>query len=726
MEKFKFTPITGFQDSNSYPEPSNETEVREQLQRPLNQLRDYINDELTESVATDIVEIRSDISDVSTEMTKKFNDITGISKNIFVNSNFKRGYSLSNTDGKTEQFVPQAGYTLDYIPLEAEEYSLSSKVEGTNVRAFYYDGDKKFISTSVLTTDTSIHPTLAKFVRLQSTLDVYDNNDVQFEAGKKTEYAPQFTANDTYIRKQVELLDIENLIYLANHNGRVLTIAPYDASEYDMKTSDIVCDGVNDVDIINHAIESLVTIGGGKIILKKGRFLLNKIYKNNRCIECNVGNKVIEIESEIANFNRNQSEGQEANTGAQFYMTNDFYESLSDTDGYSAISIVGNSLDGGIILKNFGIVIPHNQKKIVGLDMLHFNGMCRCEGLYINAYNRTYEPNVSVGQAPSVANEGSIGLRTICATSIGAIGSQYSNCIIKGFYEGIAVNSEHIILNECATVFCVYGYTFHHYGSGNNQHPNLLVRCMDERNVNLPKFYNHDQKQPVIIIGMNLERKPNNTPGGVVGDFATEETQGQWFGEITYSGTTTVNDNGYTNSVKLPFWKDGHGHNVMTRNLAHSFICDTDTRKSYKASFGEKIYDTTLNKSLICINETSQIWVDSNGLQVDPQNLVTEIIVDKVPSSTDGKIVDSSGRQCTNYIEVDTNKTYNVSFVNPTVQQSNSYIFCYDSNKQYLGYKLYTNNTQYNVSAEFTSYPSTKYIVVRMEHYFTDVEVKEL
>ena len=43
MDKFKFTPENGFRDSSSYPNPSNATETREQLQRPLDQIKEYIN-----------------------------------------------------------------------------------------------------------------------------------------------------------------------------------------------------------------------------------------------------------------------------------------------------------------------------------------------------------------------------------------------------------------------------------------------------------------------------------------------------------------------------------------------------------------------------------------------------------------------------------------------------------------------------------------------------------
>lgn len=44
MEKFEFTPVKGLEDGSAYPNPSNETETREQLMRPHFQLQNFLND----------------------------------------------------------------------------------------------------------------------------------------------------------------------------------------------------------------------------------------------------------------------------------------------------------------------------------------------------------------------------------------------------------------------------------------------------------------------------------------------------------------------------------------------------------------------------------------------------------------------------------------------------------------------------------------------------------
>lgn len=407
--------------------------------------------------------------------------------------------------------------------------------------------------------------------------------------------------------------ELKKLSYINKNSGSIIRIAASDSIYYDKIASNFVCDGINDCKIINSAIEYLKIIGGGKILLKRGRYLLNEL-KGDSCINFSVGNTVIEMESEITNYNRNQSKGQEENTGAQLYMTDVLYESLDSENTYKVVDVHGDDLDGGCIIKKIGVIFPHNQKKIIGVDFYNFNGMCRIKGIYINGYNKNYEPDTSVAGAPQKAIDGCIGIRTICKTSLGAVGTQYENVIVKGCYEGISVNGEHTILDKCAAIFCVYGYTFNRYTTGSSQHPDLLIRCMDERNVNLPLFYDTPFGQSITFIAFNIERKPLNTPGGILGDYAKEITPGTYRGEMTYTIGEPYSN---INTDTVPFWENGNGHGIRTTNLHHLQSCNSETRKSYKPNFMQKIYDTNLNKVVICIDESVPKWVDMEGNIVD-------------------------------------------------------------------------------------------------------------
>ena len=46
INDFEFTPSNGFNDTVAFPNPTSGAEARSQLQTPLNQLRDYINEDL--------------------------------------------------------------------------------------------------------------------------------------------------------------------------------------------------------------------------------------------------------------------------------------------------------------------------------------------------------------------------------------------------------------------------------------------------------------------------------------------------------------------------------------------------------------------------------------------------------------------------------------------------------------------------------------------------------
>ena len=44
MEQFQFTPINGFEDSASFPDPGSEADAREQLMRLHKQMQAYVNE----------------------------------------------------------------------------------------------------------------------------------------------------------------------------------------------------------------------------------------------------------------------------------------------------------------------------------------------------------------------------------------------------------------------------------------------------------------------------------------------------------------------------------------------------------------------------------------------------------------------------------------------------------------------------------------------------------
>lgn len=93
----------------------------------------------------------------------------------------------------------------------------------------------------------------------------------------------------------------------------------------------------------------------------------------------------------------------------------------------------------------------------------------------------------------------------------------------------------------------------------------------------------------------------------------TEEVPGQHCGTITYTMGRRQNDN----CVDIPLWAPGHGHNIKTTNLLHKQACSTKERLSYTPNFMQRVWDTDLNKEVICIDESKPLWVDALGNMVD-------------------------------------------------------------------------------------------------------------
>lgn len=397
---------------------------------------------------------------------------------------------------------------------------------------------------------------------------------------------------------------------------RVFTIAASNSSQADKKASDYVCDGVTDASLITSVIDRLVANGiGGKIVFKQGRYFMNEITRNDACIDISLGesNALIELCSEITDKNYIGGASQDGYNGAQFYMTRELYDSLDPSRQYKIVNCSAARWQGGVVVENIGIVLHSNQKPVVAWDMYSFCGMCRITGLHANAYSGA---SVSVSRPPTMAVEGCIGLRTLCDTAAGPSGNDYRNVLMKGFHEGFAINSEHNLFIQAAAVFCVYGYTFDHYWKtteGAEQHPNVLIKCIDERGVHLPRFYDNPRGQATVMIAYSTERKPVNTPGGVLGEFMTEEVPGQHCGTITYTMGGRHNDN----CVDIPLWTPGHGHGFRTLNLLHKQACSTAERLSYTPNFMQRIWDTDLNKEVICVDESKPLWVDALGNPVD-------------------------------------------------------------------------------------------------------------
>lgn len=197
------------------------------------------------------------------------------------------------------------------------------------------------------------------------------------------------------------------------------------------------------------------------------------------------------------------------------------------------------------------------------------------------------------------------------------------NVSANGFGQGIQVGGEHVVLINCSATFGRYGFTFGNYPYHCAfNHPITLINCCDEQNVNMPLFASCGDnggalhgRQEVTMISFNFERVAAHVPGKKLGDLMRETRPGTWCGQI---GFTTQPKWHAINAVDLPLWaEDGSGRGFRTVNNAHKPACGTAERLSYYPQYMQHIFDTDLNKLLICTDPKTRKWVDANGVEAD-------------------------------------------------------------------------------------------------------------
>jgi len=113
------------------------------------------------------------------------------------------------------------------------------------------------------------------------------------------------------------------------------------------------------------------------------------------------------------------------------------------------------------------------------------------------------------------------------------------------------------------------------------------------------------------MISFNCERVAEHAPGRKLGDLMREVRPGTWRGNISFTRQPKWNA---INSVDEPIWaEDGSGVGFVTRNNAHRSACGTVERRSYYPQYMQQVYDTDLNKLLICTDPAKRLWRDALG-----------------------------------------------------------------------------------------------------------------
>ena len=397
--------------------------------------------------------------------------------------------------------------------------------------------------------------------------------------------------------------DVDNAVTLYKRNVietsefRVVRVASSTATNKEKTAADYVCDGVNDELEIQLAINEVATVGG-TVKLSSGVFNIDAFPNSDEG-----GYSALVVP---ANYSYVRIEGIGIpqywynTTGTKLLLSSNAYNNVpSNAPEYQYTIIRGTYVSQTIQshlnleLKDFSIQLPNNQKPITCVDTFYSN---RIRMKRVNLWAFT-DNTISIENPPSKAVQYCNGVRTVGGSNQSSI-TDYENVRVEGFYEGFKIGGEHIVMINAVAQYCVYGYTFGNFTWTNGyEHPDTLINCCDERNVNLPLFAGNVNATAVDFINFNIERVASATPDGVLGDLAKETYKGAFRGRIEYTMMTSW---GGGSSVDTPFWTtDGSGVGFETINQAHLLQGTTALRLTYAPNYHQRYYDTDLKALMI-------------------------------------------------------------------------------------------------------------------------------
>lgn len=411
-----------------------------------------------------------------------------------------------------------------------------------------------------------------------------------------------------------------------NFNGFIFVAAANSTEEF-KQSADFVCLGKNDELTIQKAIDTCISTN-------KNLYFYNGVYNIDAFYDFGDNGprtalRFPNAHREIAVVGQNHEYGFQRSfrNGVVFYVTDEALNTITDDSVdvmRSRWTKMGLQNGSSVNIENLAIVLAHNQAPIRCVDLRRTDRV-EIKNLSLLAYGNELENKGSgLSPAPSVPTIGCIGLTMTDGSNYNY--SNYLNVHAWGFDEGIQVGGEHVVCINCGATVGRYGFTFGNYETNcGSNHPITLINCLDERNINLPLFGtncgdtkpNGDKligEQEVTLISFNIERLADKTPGGKLGDLMKEIIPGTWKGNIDFTAQPAWC---HLNEKNFQLWEnDGSGSGIKTRNNCHKTVCDTAERLSYYPTLGQQIFDTDLNKMLVCVDPENKTWVDFNGNKV--------------------------------------------------------------------------------------------------------------
>lgn len=396
---------------------------------------------------------------------------------------------------------------------------------------------------------------------------------------------------------------------------RTVTVAPSNASAYDKRHADFVCDGVNDEAEINAALNLYADDVTVKLLA--GDFYIDAFttgaYGNYAIRQANT-QRTLNKTIEGAGF------GGAATT--TIHVTAAALDALGDKVG-SVFGVDQRVYGCGMSYRDFVVYLADNTHKVCVIDCQN-TSKGFVERLRLNAV----PAGIANTESTPMPAEGCVGVRGFCGDCSG-VENIFSNIFATGFYEGFQLGGEHLVCTQLNARYNYYGYTFNNYDYwiGGMTHPMTLINCCDEHSACLPYFAGNGQHneegaiglQSVDMFSFTLELYSPSTMGGGFVKPAEEQTPGSYCGHIEFNGYGVSNadgsvEEGHHNTRKVVFWSDGHGENFQTVNSTHKLVGTSEERFSYSPMHGQQYFDTTIGKLLTYFNGA---WHGASGELAD-------------------------------------------------------------------------------------------------------------
>ena len=435
-----------------------------------------------------------------------------------------------------------------------------------------------------------------------------------------------------YIYKTQELIKS----YFKPKANNYIVIAASDSVEHDKKVADYVCTGVRDERVINNAIAQLKD--GGTILLLAGNYYIGQdfIYfganekmrfinligvqpqpratsgnvNANICVEQNVLNS-LSVNATYSIISGTTAapalppfdETKEYTIGEQVKYNNTRWECIANTgpgkwdeSAWAIDSTYLYSYVNSIRIENINIRVASNSaainpetgtpygRKIIGIDCRHF-GTADIKNVLIETYDIARQRRLHLKADTPI--EGSIGVYSLKSSN--DYWAEWTKVRVNGFYIGFMVRGvDHLIATWCDGCRCCYAFYF----GGSIHKCATLINCADEGCTHLPYFGGNDENGSHIEImdyciePYNDETGPND-PNGDVERQAIEQTPGNYYGSLVY------NMQGVFPGIQggSRFWKNGSGHEMVTRNLMNP-----RTRRSGYPEYLERVFEPTTGK----------------------------------------------------------------------------------------------------------------------------------